>query len=58
MGADLFAQAGGELQIALALVRSGNRKQCLESHGNNSSFRVKVQSLLKRKREGLVRSLR
>ncbi|MBZ9706215.1 hypothetical protein LB543_05710 [Mesorhizobium sp. ESP7-2] len=36
MGADLFAKIGGELQIALALVRSGNRKQCLERHDGNS----------------------
>ena len=36
MSADLFAQIGGELQVALALVRSGNRKQSLESHGGNS----------------------
>jgi hypothetical protein len=38
MGIDLFAQVSGKLQIALALVRSGNHKQCLESHCSNSHF--------------------
>ncbi|WP_181181823.1 hypothetical protein [Mesorhizobium sp. B1-1-6] len=58
MGIDLFAQRGGELEIAIPLVRSGNRKQCLEGHGGNSSFRVKVQSLLRHSRQEPVRSLR